>query len=65
MSGNTKPLQKQRKRPAEVAFGDKPVMASPFLPLFDTFRTELDEHYDRRERIVKSSRDVTAASKKM
>ncbi|KAF2752325.1 translin associated factor X [Sporormia fimetaria CBS 119925] len=39
--------------------------ASPFMPMFEAFRTELDEHHDRRERIVKASRDITAASKKM
>lgn len=33
--------------------------------MFETFRDELDEHHDRRERIVKASRDVTAQSKKM
>jgi len=38
---------------------------SPFLPAFESFRTELDEHHDRRERIIKVSRDVTAQSKKM
>ena len=38
---------------------------SPFMPMFETFRDELDEHHDRRERIIKTSRDVTAASKKM
>lgn len=38
---------------------------SPFIPIFETFRAELDEHHDRRERIVKVSRDVTAQSKKM
>ncbi|PKS09919.1 hypothetical protein jhhlp_004542 [Lomentospora prolificans] len=36
-----------------------------FTSLFEGFRAELDEHYDRKERIVKSSRDVTAHSKKM
>jgi predicted translin family RNA/ssDNA-binding protein len=40
-------------------------MASPFLSMFENFRSELDEHHDRRERIIKSSRDITAASKKM
>lgn len=58
-----------RKRTAEEAFVN-PKMAdskqgSPFLPMFEGFRTELDEHHDRRERIIKASRDVTAASKKM
>jgi hypothetical protein len=38
---------------------------SPFMPMFEGFRAELDEHHDRRERIIKASRDVTAASKKM
>ena len=36
-----------------------------FMSNFETFREELDIHHDRRERIVKASRDVTAASKKM
>jgi hypothetical protein len=36
-----------------------------FHAMFETFRDELDEHYDRRERIIKASRDVTAQSKKM
>ena len=33
--------------------------------MFETFRAELDEHHDRRERVVKVSRDVTALGKKM
>jgi hypothetical protein len=41
------------------------VASSPFLPMFEQFRAELDEHHDRRERIIKASRDITAASKKM
>lgn len=36
-----------------------------FTPVFEWFRDELDEHHDRRERIVKASRDITALSKKM
>ncbi|KAG8533064.1 uncharacterized protein KY384_001847 [Bacidia gigantensis] len=38
---------------------------SPFLSLFEGFRGELDEHHDRRERVVKASRDITALSKKI
>jgi hypothetical protein len=38
---------------------------SPFMPMFEAFRNELDEHHDRRERIIKASRDITAQSKKM
>jgi len=44
---------------------EKEVNASPFMPMFEVFRDELDEHHDRRERIIKASRDITAASKKM
>jgi len=39
--------------------------ASPFVAMFEGFRAELDEHHDRRERIIKASRDITASSKKM
>ncbi|EIT75793.1 hypothetical protein AFCA_013035 [Aspergillus flavus] len=33
--------------------------------IFETFRNELDEHHDRRERLIKISRDITALSKKI
>ena len=39
--------------------------ASPYMPMFLKFRDELDEHHDRRERVIKASRDITAQSKKM
>lgn len=42
--------------------GDAPT--GPFMSMFEVFRSELDEHHDRRERIIKASRDITAASKK-
>ncbi|TBU34981.1 Translin [Dichomitus squalens] len=35
------------------------------LAVFDQFREELDDHNDRRERLIKSSRDVTNLSKKV
>ncbi|KAK8170777.1 Translin [Phyllosticta citrichinensis] len=38
---------------------------SPLLPMFELFRAELDDHHDRRERTIKASRDITAASKKI
>ncbi|KAL8835407.1 MAG: hypothetical protein Q9170_003336 [Blastenia crenularia] len=38
---------------------------SPFIPMFEAFRDELDEHHDRGERIIKASRDITALSKKI
>ena len=43
---------------------EPPFPVSPFMAVFETFRSELDEHHDRRERIVKASRDITALSKK-
>ncbi|KAF1941568.1 Translin [Clathrospora elynae] len=39
--------------------------SSPFMAMFEDFRKELDEHHDRRERIIKASRDITASSKKI
>lgn len=55
------------KRSRDEAMADnKPEQpASPYVPMFEGFRKELDEHHDRRERIVKASRDITASSKKM
>ena len=52
------------------ALGDPPASAhdnnsNPFMPMFGVFCSELDEHHDRRERVIKASRDVTALSKKM
>ncbi|KAL9123470.1 MAG: hypothetical protein Q9217_007089, partial [Psora testacea] len=41
-----------------------PSAPSPFTPMFEAFRNELDQHQDRRERIIKASRDITALSKK-
>ena len=38
---------------------------SPYMPMFEAFRAELDEHHDRREKVIKASRDITASSKKM
>ena len=54
------------KRPRtddEIAEPVSPTLS--FMTMFETFRSELDEHHDRRERIVKASRDITASSKKM
>ncbi len=53
------------KRHHDGAEKEKEVTGSPFMPMFEMFRDELDEHHDRRERIIKASRDITAASKKM
>ncbi|KAK5007771.1 hypothetical protein LTR28_004855 [Elasticomyces elasticus] len=53
----------QKRTNSEMA--DQNVSSSPFMPMFETFRKELDEHHDRRERCIKASRDITAASKKI
>lgn len=42
-----------------------PQTTSPYIPLFTTFRSDLDTHHDRREHTIKASRDITAASKKI
>lgn len=44
---------------------DQTTALSPFMPMFEVFRAELDEHHARREKVIKASRDITAASKKM
>ncbi|TLS25346.1 hypothetical protein PpBr36_07577 [Pyricularia pennisetigena] len=43
----------------------KEVVRNAYTPMFEQFRDELDRHHDRRERIVKASRDITALSKKI
>ncbi len=54
------------KRPRyDTAQMETSIQALPFMPMFEAFRNELDEHQDRRERIIKASRDITALSKKM
>jgi hypothetical protein len=53
------------KRSHDGTERDNKATASPFLPMFEFFRSELDQHHDRRERVIKASRDITASSKKM
>lgn len=50
---------------ADVQSNNNPDPAGTIQSLFTTFRSELDEHHDRRERVIKASRDITALSKKM
>jgi hypothetical protein len=59
------PPQKKRKGDASHHDSMEKKPESPFLPMFESFRSELDEHHDRRERVMKASKDITAASKKM
>lgn len=59
---------KRKTKPSDSTMTDKDPNdvrnTSPYMPMFEHFRMELDEHHDRRERVIKASRDVTAASKK-
>ncbi|KAL2146438.1 hypothetical protein VTI28DRAFT_3907 [Corynascus sepedonium] len=57
-SGNAK--RRDGPKPAP-----KQVVRNAYTPMFESLRDELDEHHDRRERIVKASRDITALSKKI
>lgn len=38
---------------------------NPFIHDFLEYRDRLDDYHDRRERIIKTSRDITANSKKL
>ncbi|KAF8541665.1 Translin family-domain-containing protein [Trichophaea hybrida] len=53
----------RERDPAKTA--ELQASTNPFMPMFLTFREELDSHHDRRERVIKASRDITALSKKM
>ncbi|KAI0881422.1 Translin [Annulohypoxylon maeteangense] len=44
---------------------DKDMPRNAYTSMFESFRSELDEHHDRRMKIGKVSRDVTALSKKI
>jgi hypothetical protein len=61
----TKAMNPNKRPRYDTAEMETSTQASPFMPMFEAFRNELDEHHDRRERIIKASRDITALSKKM
>lgn len=56
-------MGRKRTHQEAMAVDNKP--NSPFMQMFERFKADLDKHYDRRERVIKASRDITAASKKM
>jgi hypothetical protein len=58
-SGNAKRRDGPKPAPKQAA------VRNAYTPMFEGLRDELDQHHDRRERIVKASRDITALSKKM
>ncbi|KAM7191911.1 Translin family domain containing protein [Rhypophila sp. PSN 637] len=43
----------------------KPAVRNAYTPMFENLRDELDAHHDRRDRVGKASRDITALSKKL
>ncbi|KAK0611073.1 Translin family-domain-containing protein [Immersiella caudata] len=43
----------------------KQIVRNALTPMFESLRDELDAHHDRRDRIGKASRDITALSKKI
>ncbi|KAJ5782023.1 hypothetical protein N7457_003797 [Penicillium paradoxum] len=51
--------------PKDTIMAEAESSAPSVLSIFENFRDELDEHHDRRERIIKKSRDITALSKKI
>ena len=52
-------------RPGGGAKPAAPVVRNAYTPMFEQLRDELEAHHDRRDRLGKASRDVTALSKKM
>ncbi|RAK77059.1 translin family protein [Aspergillus fijiensis CBS 313.89] len=63
MAGTKRTWDGQPLEPATMTSA-APAPAS-IQSMFETFRNELDEHHDRRERLIKTSRDITALSKKI
>ncbi|OJD15849.1 hypothetical protein AJ78_03946 [Emergomyces pasteurianus Ep9510] len=61
--GNLVQIPKETNMAPEDNSGDAD--SSIMQHIFSTFRSELDEHHDRRERVIKASRDITALSKKI
>ncbi|KAE8387041.1 Translin family-domain-containing protein [Aspergillus alliaceus] len=63
-----KQLSVETNKPNDQLQNQNQTMYDPstqILSIFSTFRNELDEHHDRRERLIKISRDITALSKKI
>ncbi|KAJ6256835.1 hypothetical protein Dda_8704 [Drechslerella dactyloides] len=63
--GGHKPYPASHSHDRQNDGNTAPPPTGPYIGMFTGFRDELDEHHDRRERIIKASRDITAASKKM
>ncbi|XXH03010.1 Meiotically up-regulated protein 86 protein [Hypoxylon texense] len=63
MGGVKRDYQGKEKMADNKSVRDLPRNA--YTSMFESFRSELDEHHDRRMKIGKVSRDVTALSKKI
>lgn len=62
MGGVKRDYQGKEKERTDKA---RDVPRNAYTSMFEAFRDELDEHHDRRMRVQKVSRDVTALSKKI
>ena len=65
MSGFKRDRQGNTKRHDGPRPAPKLIERNAYTPMFEHLRDELDAHHDRRDRIGKASRDITALSKKM
>ncbi|KAK0724719.1 Translin family-domain-containing protein [Lasiosphaeris hirsuta] len=65
MSGFKRDRQGNAKKHDGPKQSPKSIVRNAYTPMFEQLRDELDEHHDRRDRIGKASRDVTALSKKI
>ncbi|KAK6074137.1 translin family protein [Seiridium cupressi] len=63
--GSKMPGVKRDYRGNKKDLPHRDVPRNEYTSMFEGFRNELDKHHDRREKIVKVSRDVTALSKKI
>ncbi|KAL3457908.1 Translin family-domain-containing protein [Aspergillus heterothallicus] len=61
------PIRSELSKPQSAAptMAESSELSPNILSMFETFRDELDQHHDRRERLIKISRDITALSKKI
>ncbi|KAK3346195.1 Translin family-domain-containing protein [Lasiosphaeria hispida] len=65
MSGFKRDRQGNAKKHDGPQQPPKSIVRNAYTPMFEQLRDELDEHHDRRDRIGKASRDITALSKKI
>ncbi|ERT00519.1 hypothetical protein HMPREF1624_03892 [Sporothrix schenckii ATCC 58251] len=64
-AGDAPDHKKMARRTGPPPTAAAPTVRNAYTAMFEGFRDHLDAHHDRRERIVKASRDITALSKKI